>query len=529
MLNHTIMLHSLVSFFIVVMTFSNCAYCDGKETMKLIWEIGKSDNQTREFALGPDRYNDFSEDAFFVVGRSDAKTDWPYVQPGPSDAWAGGREHTFTILFGLQEKIPEGMLQLCVDLINTHHSAPPELTVDLNGYSFSMQVPAGGSDASLEGHPEAGKEFRFSGTFPAEVCQKGINTLTISNTSGSWIIYDRIGLEAPSTAKLAEVPDAVVQSINTPQLLIEKNGSLQRPITLKVLNTVKDRSATVLFNGVEIITQTLHRGNNTIEVYQPSKDSETQLDIEIKSGKDTITRSIENLKPVRKWSVYFLPHSHVDIGYTNLQSEVERVQWKNIEDGIELAEKTATYPKGAQFKWNTEVLWAVDSYLKQAPEDKRQRFVEAVRNGSVGLDALYGSFLTGLARPEELYEFTTFARSLREKYGFTIDSAMITDVPGYTWGMVPALVESGIKYFNPGPNHMPMLPHQGDRIGYTSEEWGDKPFYWVSPSGTEKLLVWIPRHGYSWVPQLDTRQHKESGCGTDPRIPRRTERSGISL
>ncbi|MBN1294555.1 MAG: glycoside hydrolase [Candidatus Latescibacteria bacterium] len=498
MVKHITMLNYLASFFIVLMILSSFVYGNESEPMKLLWEIGKHDNQTREFALGPDRYNDFSEDAFFVVGKSYPKTDWPYVQPGPSDAWAGGKEHVFTILFGLQDDIPEGILQLTVDLINTHHSAPPVLTIDLNGYSFSVQVPHGGSDASLEGHPEAGKEFRFSCTFPSGICKKGINTMIIKNTSGSWIIYDRIGLEAPLTAKLADVPDAVVQSINAPQVLLEKNGSLHRPITLKVLNTVNDHEATVLFNGVEITSQTLCRGNNTIEVYQPAQDTETLLNIEVKAGEKTIARYDKNLKPVRKWSVYFLPHSHVDIGYTQLQSDVERVQWKNIEDGIELAEKTANYPVGAQFKWNTEVLWAVDSYLENASEEKRQQFIEAVRNSRVGLDALYGSFLTGLARPEELYEFTSFARSLRKKYGFNIDSAMITDVPGYTWGMVPTLVESGIKYFNPGPNHMPMLPHQGDRIGYTSEEWGDKPFYWISPSGKEKLLVWIPRHGYSW-------------------------------
>ena len=29
-----------------------------------------------------------------------------------------------------------------------------------------------------------------------------------------------------------------------------------------------------------------------------------------------------------------------------------------------------------------------------------------------------------------------------------VESAMISDVPGYTWGIVPALAQAGVKYFS---------------------------------------------------------------------------------
>jgi len=81
--------------------------------------------------------------------------------------------------------------------------------------------------------------------------------------------------------------------------------------------------------------------------------------------------------------VYLLPHSHVDIGYTHVQTDVERAQWKYIEMGIEAARKSASHPPGSRFKWNVEVLWAVDSYLKQATPEKRAAFFEAVKAGQV--------------------------------------------------------------------------------------------------------------------------------------------------
>ena len=52
----------------------------------LLWQIGKPDNDNREFALAPNRYNEFRDDGFFVVGKSEPQRDWPYVHPGPVTA-----------------------------------------------------------------------------------------------------------------------------------------------------------------------------------------------------------------------------------------------------------------------------------------------------------------------------------------------------------------------------------------------------------------------------------------------------------
>ena len=42
------------------------------------------------------------------------------------------------------------------------------------------------------------------------------------------------------------------------------------------------------------------------------------------AGQEVATRSI-TLKPSRKTTIYILPHSHTDIGYTELQTEIESV------------------------------------------------------------------------------------------------------------------------------------------------------------------------------------------------------------
>jgi hypothetical protein len=159
----------------------------------------------------------------------------------------------------------------------------------------------------------------------------------------------------------------------------------------------------------------------------------------------------------------------------------------------------------SRFKWNVDGLWSVESYLKQASPDERRQFVEAVRQGSIGLQANYTNILTGLSTPEELGHWTDAARRLSAEYGLPIGrSAMHTDIPGLSWTVVSALSRGGVRYFSSGPNYMPALPDGGDRIGGTLHELGDRPFWWLSPSGQERLLMWVAGRGYSLFHGMNT-------------------------
>lgn len=247
-----------------------------------------------------------------------------------------------------------------------------------------------------------------------------------------------------------------------------------------------------------LLTTPIKPGNNEIYVLvHPVTAAKTvTLDIAV-AGKKTITKTVD-LKPVRHFEVYFLPHSHVDIGFTHKQQEVAELQWKNLDLAIDLAAQTADYPERSKYKWNAEISWVLDGYLKQASAERKQQFIDAVEAGTIGIDALYGSVLTGIQTEEEMFNNTLYASQLAKEFDFDIQSAMITDVPGYTWGIVPGLAQMGINYLSVGPNHMPQLAHGGYQVGHTLETWGDVPFYWVSPSGKERILFWMSTHGYSW-------------------------------
>lgn len=270
------------------------------------------------------------------------------------------------------------------------------------------------------------------------------------------------------------------------------DGGLRQPLRVIVdYAYATPIEAVVRVGGLEPRAVRLAAGRQTLEFPIAAEEKERRLPVTIAmtSGETLASREV-TLPPFRPLTVYILPHSHTDIGYTESQTAIEEKQVNNLVAGLEAARRTSSYPEGARFVWNVEVLWAADLYLRRMNEGQREAFFTAVKSGDVALCGMYLNELTGLCRPEELLRLFRFATQLRERTGAPLDSAMISDVPGYTWGTVSAMAHAGIRYFSAAPNYF-------DRIGDILVQWENKPFWWVGPDGTSRVLVWIPFWGYA--------------------------------
>jgi alpha-mannosidase len=272
--------------------------------------------------------------------------------------------------------------------------------------------------------------------------------------------------------------------------LVRTDKGLLQPLQISLTNSEDSGVAITKLDGAEIDRRTVHKGVNNYEVYAPPSDTVRNSMVSV--AIDGSQRQFEpvEIKPVRQMLVYVLPHSHHDLGYTDLQAKVEEKQMANIKRGIDLARKTADYPEGARFVWNLEVLWAADLYMQRRSSEEKAEFIEAVRKGWIGLNGSYADELTGLCRPEELLQLFRYSTRLGKQCGVRVNSAMMSDVPGFTWGTVTAFSQAGIRYFSAAPNFF-------DRIGAFMATWQDKPFWWVGPSGKDKVLFWVPWLGYA--------------------------------
>ncbi|HOW86431.1 MAG TPA: hypothetical protein P5119_11250 [Candidatus Aminicenantes bacterium] len=286
------------------------------------------------------------------------------------------------------------------------------------------------------------------------------------------------------------------------QALVRRDGRLFQIVRVEASRLGPPGPAVVTL-GAEKVRCELATGYNALEFLIPAVDRKTALEVEVALDDGSVRRGRLEVEPVVPRQIWLLPHSHVDIGYSDPQPVVEKKHWRYYREAMALAEKTAGYPEGARFKWNTEQAWAVETYFREASEAEQAGFIEALRRGTIELQATLAGVLTGLCHPEELFHLTAFARGLGRRAGVPVETAMLTDIPSQSWSLVPALALAGVKYVSSGTNYMPQLFDGGDRVGWALKAWGDKPFYWVSPSGRERVLFWMAGRGYSWFHGLN--------------------------
>lgn len=293
-----------------------------------------------------------------------------------------------------------------------------------------------------------------------------------------------------TSGKAEPLPTALAAQLQAPDLLERHGTETMQPLKLLINYPYVESVQAVIHLNQFTQTVQFKPGQQTVTLSAPpvSNPTSAKLDIEI-AGQAVLSRVVTR-EPVRPYQIFLLPHSHNDIGYTALQADVVTKQNSNIETGLRLAKATANYPEGARFKWNTEVLWCVDNYLREASPEQKANFIAAVKAGQIGLDAFYCNILTGLCRPEELLRLMRFATQLEDLCGVRIESAMISDVPGYTWSTVTAMAQAGVKYFSFAPNYF-------DRMGGTMKEWQNRPFWWKGPDGRSRVLCWCPSRGYA--------------------------------
>jgi len=230
-------------------------------------------------------------------------------------------------------------------------------------------------------------------------------------------------------------------------------------------------------------------GHTGLALDVPAVDRPTELPLAFELDGRRHEAAIE-VDPVEPLTLHLIHHTHLDIGYTHDQDEVERMQWSHLEEALRLGAESASAPPEARFVWHPEALWAVETYMESHGPGESESLLQAVRGGTIHLDALHTNLLPGIATAEGLVRELEPARRIAERTGLPIRSAMFTDIPGMAWGMVAVLAAAGVRYLSIGPNRW-------HRIGRFLSTWGDRPFWWESASGRERVLVWVHLEGYS--------------------------------
>src|SRR6185312_13338229 len=188
-----------------------------------------------------------------------------------------------------------------------------------------------------------------------------------------------------------------------------------------------------------------------------------------------------SLTPARKWTIFVVPHTHLDVGYTDYQGKVAETQARVLTQAGNLIHE---HP---DFRFSMDGSWNLEQLLKTRPKSKRDEILDLIRSGKMAMPAQNCNLLTGYASLETLYRSLYVSKELANRYGLPYEYANITDVPSYSGSYPSILASSGVKYWVAASNN--------DRAPiFYYDHWNEhSPFWWVGPDG-KKVLFWYSRH-----------------------------------
>jgi len=442
------------------------------------WQIGKFDGSPLEFSRGATE-----EDFTFQVGKSNWKTDWPARQ---------GINHAYKIGFPLESL--EGSFFLKIATL-IEKPRIPAIEISVNGHSGlfylhpRLSYQPGDFSYAFDPHESDGD---LQVEIPASFLKRENNIISLTciddpplgsadQEASSGLTYDAVSfLEDTSrkfvrsttaelmptifflqtTAGLVEVVDAFIRS-NAPL----KAGEADLEIQGK-------RYRASLKGGREYGEE---RVSFEVLVWDGTVQGKLQLpDERRKSYEVTLTAE-------RKWTIYVVPHTHLDVGYTDYQGKVAETQARVLSQAADLIHQNPA------FRFSMDASWNLQQLLETRPKAKRDDILNLIRRGKMAMPAQNCNLLTGYASLETLYRSLYASHAISQQYGLPFEYANITDVPTYTGSYPSVLASSGVKYWVAASNN--------DRAPiFHADHWNEKsPFWWEGPDG-QKVLFWYSRH-----------------------------------
>jgi alpha-mannosidase len=270
-----------------------------------------------------------------------------------------------------------------------------------------------------------------------------------------------------------------VEFLNAPVLFKEAGRSLQQVVAS--YRAELDGKIIITKDGKELLKADLKKGQNRFLLTVPSVSKPKAITFSAKIDDGAAEKYSFNLIPPKKWQIYFVEHSHTDIGYTRPQSEILAEHMRYIDYALDYCDQTDNMPDDAKFRWTCESAWVTREYLRSRPSSQIERFRKRIAEGRIEVTGMYCN-MAEISDENVMYDFL---QPLKEfsKLGIPVRTAMQNDVNGIAWCMPDYFKNTGVKYLIMGINETrSVLPF-------------DKPtaFWWEAPSGS-RLLAFRADH-----------------------------------
>ncbi len=293
------------------------------------------------------------------------------------------------------------------------------------------------------------------------------------DTINRWAIIFLLLIFPPFFLNSQNPPEAI-QFRNAPVLFTEKGQTWQQLIAN--CEAIRPGQIRFLHDGEMILESSLKKGNNKFLLTLPAVDHPRKISLTTQINNQAPADHSVEMIPPEKWEIFFVQHSHTDIGYTRPQSEILAEQIRYIDYALDFCDQTDHYPEASRFRWTCESAWVTFEFLRNRPASQVERFLKRIDEGRIEVTAMLFN-MAEIADENTMVDFLNPLKAFK-KYEIPVHTAMQNDVNGIAWCMPDYFKSTGVKYLNMGINET------------RSIRPFDKPtsFWWESPSG-ERLLA----------------------------------------
>ncbi|HET9100564.1 MAG TPA: polysaccharide lyase family protein [Acidobacteriaceae bacterium] len=468
-----------------------------------VFTIGKFNRSSFDFAGGTPQ-----KPVRFIVGTSTASKDWYATQRVEQTTTPAAASHSgapavspqtapWTIQFSLANT-PAPSYRFHVALL-IESSSVPALRVVINGKTgtFYLQPKldtenGDQGNAFYAAYSHADVAFEFPGAY----LHRGANTITLQAVetvppslpnaalpADASFTYDAIQLDRSPHASAANRASAQI----LPTIFYQqREGQLEESVDVILRNPrpIQPGSSVDLTLAGKHFRHTRPSGHDfgeeKLSFSVPEFPAHTAAAVSWSNGGHAQHAKVF-IDPQKKWTLFLVPHIHLDVGYSDYQGKVAAIHSRVIDEAMQL---TAKHP---DFRFSLDGYWPLQQYLETRAPAEQQRAITAIEKRQLYLPAQYASLLTGFPTAETLIRSLYASANFSRKHHTPFNYANITDVPSFSWSYASILASAGIhELFSGSDNYRAPVLLQGHLHQ-------DSPFWWQGPDG-QKVLLWYSRH-----------------------------------
>jgi hypothetical protein len=267
----------------------------------------------------------------------------------------------------------------------------------------------------------------------------------------------------------------------------------------------------------------LSAGKHAIDVFIPSASASELYRLVLKWDGGQLAQTVK-VNPERRWTIYVVQHSHLDVGYTDPAWDVMRYHRAYLDQVLEWCEATQQWDQ--PFKWTVETILPLAQWLDSRSKPRAEKMASFIHKGQIEVCGAWVNMHTEAYDLDEMAQTFQAAGYLKTRWHVPIETVMQTDVPGQSDGFLKCVQALGAKYLSVARNHAGRA--QPERTGLApSTRW----FYWTSQNAKQRpLLVWYTDSPHGLYMEGNQIGLTDSVATVEHRLPtllRQLEREGF--